>query len=122
MSGISGNGLKCFITTAVCRYSGKSDDCEELTLLRKFRDDYMLTHPDRKPLVDKYYVEAPSIVTKLDSLADKRKQLIYSSFLHDFIHPAIDAIKNKQYELALMYYSKLFKLAGEVADTETLGE
>ena len=31
----------CFITTAVCKYLGKPDDCFELTALRDFRDNWL---------------------------------------------------------------------------------
>ena len=33
----------CFLTTATVKYMGKPDDCYELTVLRDFRDKYMLT-------------------------------------------------------------------------------
>ena len=59
-SGSSGNfsaGVGCFITTVCCEYKGLADDCEELTILRKFRDTYV-----PKQLVKEYYKIAPKIV------------------------------------------------------------
>ena len=114
--------LGCFITTAVCRFSHKADDCEELVLLRKFRDTFMIPSPIRKELVDMYYAEAPVIVEVIESLSEARKRLIYTSFLLDFINPAIDAIKTGHNELALMYYTKMFKLAREIAKNEVDGD
>ena len=35
----------CFITTAVCEFQGKADDCYELTTFRKFRDDWLAKAP-----------------------------------------------------------------------------
>ena len=39
-------GSICFITTAVCAYLGKPDDCDELNKLRNFRDTW-LTREER---------------------------------------------------------------------------
>jgi Ca2+-binding RTX toxin-like protein len=36
-----GGGISCFLTTAVVHWAGKTDDCHELTTLRRFRDGYM---------------------------------------------------------------------------------
>ncbi|MBA3531011.1 MAG: hypothetical protein H0T73_03705 [Ardenticatenales bacterium] len=52
----------CFLTTACVAYKGLADNCEELTVLRAFRDQYMLTLPDGPALVDDYYRLAPTIV------------------------------------------------------------
>lgn len=41
----------CFITTAVCQCFGKSDDCYELTMFRRFRDDWLMKQPDGKALI-----------------------------------------------------------------------
>jgi hypothetical protein len=35
----------CFITTAACQMTGRADDCYELTLLRNYRDRYLLSLP-----------------------------------------------------------------------------
>lgn len=55
----------CFLTTAACRYRGLPDDCYELGVLRQFRDEFLLTSPERAPLVDEYYAEAPRIAADL---------------------------------------------------------
>lgn len=40
----SGSGKKgCFITTAACELRGLPDDCRELTTLRRFRDEVLLS-------------------------------------------------------------------------------
>ena len=55
----SGGG-GCFLTTACCEYKGLGDNCEELTVLRNFRDTKV-----PKDTVRKYYSIAPSIVEKI---------------------------------------------------------
>ena len=56
----------CFITTAVCQCFGKSDDCYELTMFRRFRDNWLMQQPDGKALIAEYYATAPAIVSCID--------------------------------------------------------
>ena len=62
---------QCFLTTACVRHKGLADDCEELTLLRKFRDEYMKKNEAGEALVKQYYDIAPAIVDKIDKRSDK---------------------------------------------------
>ncbi|MBA3533610.1 MAG: hypothetical protein H0T73_16970 [Ardenticatenales bacterium] len=55
----------CFLTTACVEYKGLSDDCEELTVLRSFRDTYLLHLPEGAALVARYYALAPTIVHRI---------------------------------------------------------
>jgi hypothetical protein len=52
----SGGGL-CFISTAACG----TPMTEEIQVLREFRDEYMLTNPAGRALVDFYYRVSPSV-------------------------------------------------------------
>lgn len=56
-SGIQGG---CFLTTAACEYMHLPDDCEELQVLRKFRDEYV-----PEDLVREYYKIAPKIAKRV---------------------------------------------------------
>lgn len=58
--------LSCFITTACMLSRGLPDDCEELTILRKFRDEYVSLQPNGEELVNFYYFYSPRIVTQLN--------------------------------------------------------
>lgn len=59
----SGSGKKgCFLTTAACELRGLPDDCHELTTLRRFRDEVLLSSREGCALVEDYYNEAPSLV------------------------------------------------------------
>jgi len=59
----SGGG--CFITTAICEARQLPDDCEELQILREFRDTYMLASCKGRNLVREYYAIAPQIAARL---------------------------------------------------------
>ena len=81
----------CFITTAVCKYFNKPDDCYELTTLRKFRDTWLAKQPDGKSLVEEYYEIAPDIVNAIDSSPEKDK--IYMHILNDYINSCIKLVE-----------------------------
>ena len=59
-------GISCFLTTACCEYKGLPDDCEELEILRAFRDKHVPTDE-----VEEYYRIAPEIVDKIKGRPDK---------------------------------------------------
>ena len=44
----------CFLTTAVCEYLGKADDCEELTTLRAYRDEWLAKQSGGVELIEEY--------------------------------------------------------------------
>lgn len=81
----------CFITTAVCKYFNKPDDCYELTLLRKFRDTWLVKQPGGNELVKEYYSVAPNIVTALDNYSEKDK--VYIHIWNNYIKPCIKLIE-----------------------------
>ena len=55
----------CFLTTAVTERRGEPDDGPTLTLLRGFRDGYMMRTPERRALVAEYYAIAPKLVAAI---------------------------------------------------------
>ncbi len=63
----SGSSKKggCFITTAACEYKGRPDDCQELEVLRRFRDDHLMESTEGRALVSHYYEIAPAIAERL---------------------------------------------------------
>lgn len=81
----------CFITTAVCRHSGKPDDCAELTAFRGFRDGYLRACPDGPALIDKYYDIAPGIVLHLDLSADRDAR--YAAIRETYLEPCFADIQ-----------------------------
>jgi hypothetical protein len=83
----------CFLTTACCEYKGLPDDCEELTVLRKFRDECV-----PKKLVERYYVIAPNICVKIQGNDSALK------YVYNVIQECVNDIKLNRRDCALDKY------------------
>ncbi len=95
----------CYITTAVCVYQNKPDDCYELTLLRSFRDDYLLRTPEGEAMVREYYDVAPSIVKHIGQHTDAPQ--IYEDIWQSYLLPCIHLIEQKQYAQCVDLYKQM---------------
>jgi hypothetical protein len=104
-SGSKKNSI-CFITTAVCNYYGKADDCPELTALRWYRDNWLRNQPDGPALIAEYYATAPAIVMALEASA------YYSEYCEKlwsaYIVPCLDLISQQRYEECKQLYTAMF--------------
>jgi hypothetical protein len=65
----------CFLTTACVRHAGLLDDCEELTVMRAFRDRYLSRFEEGRVLIDHYYRVAPRIVERIRQRPDQGRVL-----------------------------------------------
>ncbi len=96
------NGSMCFITTAVCLTMGKPDDCDELTEMRRFRDEWLRFQPDGTELIENYYKTAPTIVEQINK-EDNRKE-IFASIYRDYILPCVEQAKKGCYSESKKIY------------------
>ena len=81
----------CFITTAVCEFYEKPDDCYELTTLRRFRDQWLVSQEDGKELIQRYYAIAPQIVEMIDKSNDR--EMIYKKIYEEYIEPCLRLVE-----------------------------
>lgn len=95
----------CFITTAVCENLGKKDNCNELQILRKFRDEYLLNTSENRTLVEDYYKISPKLIQNINS--SKNKMLLSKYLLDNYINVVIDDIKNEEYKNAVDNYIRM---------------
>jgi serine/threonine protein kinase len=86
----------CFITTAVCNYFNKPDDCYELTVLRNYRDFWLAEQPDGNLLINEYYATAPQIVRSIGNEADR--DTVYRTLYNYYIDPCIRHIENNEFD------------------------
>ena len=100
------NDSGCFITSAAVSHMGLKDDCEELTILRKYRDELIKEDPKFKKIVLEYYQVAPKIVAKINE--DKDKDQILGSIYHKLVIPVTNYLKNGQINEAKEYYINMY--------------
>lgn len=90
------HGTFCFITTAVCEYMGKSDDCTELITLRNFRDNWLRYQIGGQALIEEYYKIAPLIVSRLK--ASPQYSQCCEILWNAYITPCLSMIADGKYE------------------------
>jgi hypothetical protein len=100
----------CFITTAVCKYSGLPDDCDVLQTMRKWRDTWMQETPERRAMVERYYIVAPIYVAKIHA-KEEREQVFTWLLLNDLINLCVSAINQDLNHNALAIYLAAVELA-----------
>ncbi|MDO4632975.1 MAG: CFI-box-CTERM domain-containing protein [Eubacteriales bacterium] len=97
----------CYITTAVCETFQKPDDCYELTLLRDYRDGYLMDSPDGEALIAEYYDVAPTIVKRINQ--DPKKDEIYLGVWKEYLAPCISMIEHGEMEECRSLYVKMVR-------------
>ena len=94
----------CFITTAVCEYFGREDDCYELTVLRSFRDNWLAEQKNGKLEISLYYACAPKLVEKMKSSTDYAATC--EELMNNYIRPCVELIKRHKEEECRQLYIK----------------
>lgn len=95
----SGGGM-CVLATACFKYKGLRDDCRELQVLRKFRDEILSKTPEGQELIAGYYKVVNRIVMEIGE--DERYDL-YESIYKD-IQEAVAFIEAGDKENAVQKY------------------
>lgn len=99
-----GSGF-CFITTAVCEYMGKADNCAELQTMRKFRDEWLAFQPGGQELIERYYEIAPGIVKRLKA---SPLYAYYCKCLWDeYLSVCLEMISRGEYEECRKHYTEM---------------
>ena len=97
----------CFITTAVCEFEDKPDDCEELMSFREFRDTWLMAQPDGAALVSEYYNIAPAIVTRIDLTTERER--VYRNIRDIWLSDCYEAIQQGYYEHCKLKYVEMVR-------------
>jgi hypothetical protein len=99
--------IKCYLTTACCERRGLPDDCFELTMMRKFRDEYVINLPGGHDIIGDYYKTAPKIVDAINEHKDA--VLIWNRLYTGFITPCVYFVEHGDNESAYAVYSSMTK-------------
>lgn len=86
----------CFITTAVCTSLNKGDDCYELTMFRRFRDNWLINKDDGNYLIEEYYKIAPTIVAHINTL--ESSSIIYRQIWEVYLKPCLRYLEKNENE------------------------
>ena len=104
----------CFISTLIISNISQSDDCAELQLLRRYRDEYVASLPNGTNLISKYYQEAPRIVDAI-SMKDNIG-FVLADYYRRYLSRCIKMLENGRNAEALkIYVSMMEELRNYVA-------
>lgn len=95
----------CFITTAACRALQAADDCEELQLLRSFRDAHIGNTEEGAAIVREYYRVGPLIVSEIAKLPDS--DALYQRLWEQYIQPSCTEICLQHWDIARSIYVEM---------------
>ncbi|MGE5393002.1 MAG: CFI-box-CTERM domain-containing protein [Candidatus Saccharibacteria bacterium] len=101
-----GGGSSCYITTACVGYFGLPDDCQELRVLRRFRDRVLLPTPAGRRAVKEYYQVAPELVAAVAAhpMASRIWQKVYGQ-----IQQAVKLVRMGSFDQAFRHYQAMTK-------------
>ncbi|MEG2667875.1 MAG: CFI-box-CTERM domain-containing protein [Lachnospiraceae bacterium] len=97
----------CYITTAVCESLHKVDDCYELTLLRDYRDEYLVYQEDGEAIIKEYYDIAPTIVKRIDQL--EHSEDIYRGIWSSYLEKCVHLIEQNRFDECKDIYSNMVR-------------
>lgn len=118
LSGFRKRGL-CFITTAVCAYEGKPDDCAELTAFRTFRDTWLARTEAGRALIEAYYDLAPAIVQAIGLCG--RPDEVYPYIRRTYLEPCYAALQSGQPETCCSIYKSMVTHLKERCHLQEIG-
>ncbi|MFY0644965.1 MAG: hypothetical protein JXR19_10905 [Bacteroidia bacterium] len=98
----SAENADCFLTTVCVDHLGKADDCRELSLLRKLRDEYVLNLEEGSELVKSYNIYGPMMVERI--MANSKRKEVLDCMYRDLVLPTVEYVENRQFKKALEYY------------------
>lgn len=103
----TGGGGGCYITTAAIEHMGLEDHCEQLDLLRKYRDKLAEEDEQFKKIVLEYYKTAPQIVDAITNSEEKEEVLDY--IYHNMVTRVLDLLKENKIDEAKALYLETYK-------------
>jgi len=100
-----GSKSSCFLTSACVAHAGLNDDCQELKVLRGFRDGYIAGLPQGSAVLQEYYDVAPALVDRIEQSADRNTTL---SQVFVSVTKAVTLIEGGRYQEAFVLYQVMF--------------
>ena len=95
---------ECYLTTACTVAAGLPDDCDELTLLRDLRDNYLVGLPNGRKLMAEYESMAPKVVKAINALPNAKE--IWMD-VYEQVTVACGLVREGNLEGAVRYYESM---------------
>lgn len=103
--GIREKESKCFLSSACTTGVGLRNNCYELAVLRRFRDEHLLRTAAGATEVRRYYEIAPRIVSAIN--AARNSSAIYVYLYHCLVVPCVLLIEAGRPEHARLLYRRM---------------
>lgn len=97
----------CYVTTAVCQNLNKGENCEELRLIKEFRDSYLSETEGGPELIEEYYDIAPTLVKRIARDAEAEAKYIW--LWNTYLAPCVAYIKSGQMETCRETYCHMME-------------
>ena len=95
----------CFITAACAEARGLPDDCEQLRILRLFRQGYVRDLPDGAEVLAEYDEKAPRIVAAIGALPPAVAEAVWE-WVFEQIEAAVALIRQWRFDSAYRLYAE----------------
>ena len=92
----------CFLTSACVEAEGLPDNCHELSVLRRFREEYLRKIPGGPDEIAEYYFVAPQIVEAIKLRKDALD--VFKSIYTEVIKPCVEMIERGENDKAHKLY------------------
>lgn len=107
----------CFVTTAVCCGLSKPMDCREITLMKRYRDEYLFKLKGGEELIKEYYDIAPTIVKRIARETSPKEKYLY--LWDNYISKCVSFVENGENEPCRhLYESMMAELKEEYMVTD----
>lgn len=101
------NDAECFLTSATVFHKGLSDDCKELTTLRKLREKVMKPNLEYAQLISEYQIIAPKMLLNINTAENKDE--ILESIYNNLVLPSVSLVENGKNIEAIEHYRDFVK-------------
>jgi len=96
---------RCYLTTMISTILNFPDNGEALNTLRKFRDEYMLNHPETYVMLIEYDIVGPKIAEALRD--DAINVFVAKTYYENYIKPIVTHISIGEYWVAIEKYKEM---------------
>lgn len=101
----------CFVTTAVCQGLNKEPECEEIRLMKQYRDEYLSAQPDGECQIEEYYDIAPTIVKRIARTENPQGE--YQYLWDHYISRCVELVREGEQEECRSVYGEMMRVLKE---------